>query len=721
MRLDVVERLEDLDAVKIGRKFGPGQSPIDELEHRADVLERYLNAVNKGKAGISEADMLLVRDPFEATIWKVMEQKNAAARNQVANVLLENAKDFGWKQILSDADAQRLGLKPGEYHSTGTKPSLHDHQLKEHEGIVSRLVADADDPSGTRVERWIVDRDVADAMANMSQKKAGMVTMALNNMFRLAVTTFSPVFTLRNMARDFSNAFVNGKYAKAGGLMKFTKDYARAMGSAIVGTYMPNSASGKELRAAIDAGLGFGFGGTLRQFGKAGKVAFPNRFRKGLRLAKTPFDLLEQLNSAVEMAPRLAELRRAKDAGLSLKDAVIAAKNSTIDFDAGGTFAKVISSFVPFLNARVQGKAVFFRALLERPAETLFKSATVSFWPALAAYALNEHFGGGVLDEIPEDVRKQYHTIALGWDTDKNTGERVPKYLAIPRGEAAILTYPIEAVLRDWKKKYPKEHAELMTQWLHDLVSPVEFMDKGELSGGRALSSLAPPWITSIVGAVVGKDIRTGRDIVPMRGKREGSIVNLQDKKNVPPEGEWTDNTSEVWKWIGEKAGVSPLKWSHIARGFLGEYGSNPPIDPVRFFGGIWDKIVMTRGGGGMERKMNVLKQAREEFAKVQDQVKRLYTAGKTGDAQVVADTWTATRDLFKQKLASVVNDPSALIDFENEFDIKVAPFKEKFADPFQRAVGETQREAIMTKAAPSAEPRPGSKEEFLKRLRARR
>lgn len=454
-------------------------------------------------------------------------------------------------------------------------------------------------------------------MENLSVSHGTALVRFLNNVFRMTTTTLSPAFAVRNMYRDFKHAFITGELQK--NPIGFVRDYAGGMVTAFMGTFAKNSESARLLNEAIDAGMGFGFGGTLRSFGKGTGLTFPSTGNKVWKLVTKPFDVVERVNAAIELAPRMAIYKRAKAAGRGVEDAAIMAKTGTIDYNQAGTWGRIANAWVPFLNARIQGKTTFWRAMADRPGQTIAKLTVAEVLPWLATYAINEAYHPQEHDEIPADVKEQYHVLVVGGGKDARTGEAAPTYIPFPKGEMGPVTNVLEYMLSRHKRMDPDAHWDLVQQVLHDFVSPIQFMHEGQGSIAQLAAGLAPPQAVALVEASANFVARQGRALIPRRAIRDGQVVNLQE---VPPAFQYTDETPDVWKWIGRQMGVSPIKLQHIAGGFGGPFGKY--ASPTQFWEYVKRAVVQTRGGAADDRQFEVIEEAQRQLSEAKDEIRRM-------------------------------------------------------------------------------------------------
>ena len=377
---------------------------------------------------------------------------------------------------------------------------------------------------------------------------------------------------------------------------KFSYDWVGGAWEGVKHEFLGKSNLTKEY---IKAGGGFGFTGELRQpKGTLFKKSVP---QKGLTIIKSPFKLIEKISATVELAPRIGTFKRAKKTGYAPKDAVLIARQSTIDFSRGGVYTKVVNQFVPFLNARVQGRVTLAQALKNNPKATLAKTFAGVVAPAAGLYAWNRYYFSDLYDDIPEYIKQNYFTILYDTDKDKK-GRTVPKYFTISKGDVGQMAWnPIEFALDKIQEKNPEAIQEFAINYLSD-VSPVEFARKGKVSLSKMAGSLIPPIAKGFAEDWANLKFYTGTEIVP-----------YYMGKTKPPELQYKENTPQSYQWLGKKLGVSPLRLQNFASNIVAGYGREG-LDPSAMLRGLTGRVVKTRGGAFEQRAWIVIKDIEQGY-----------------------------------------------------------------------------------------------------------
>ena len=167
--------------------------------------------------------------------------------------------------------------------------------------------------------------------------------------FKQLITSWSPMFLIRNFVRDLQDVGLYSKYPES-----FAKMYPAA-----IHQIATNGPIWRQYKALGGAGNSF--------------FDYDQGYRKDSTLArKYTIDKIEALNLSIEQAPRLAEFMATLDSlnrEPTYDDLMTAMYNSadvTVNFGRSGTWGKTInSSFVPFFNPAMQGASRMVRRFTE--------------------------------------------------------------------------------------------------------------------------------------------------------------------------------------------------------------------------------------------------------------------------------------------------------------------------------------------------------------------
>jgi len=512
-----------------------------------------------------------IADPMEATFRKFMRAQELASRNRVASTLIDDPGMAGKFRRVAKS-RREFGILRNQKQN----PMMDSMVNRKTHEIINRF-------RDGHVESYAVPKEMAQAMKQLSPASANRVIQAINGAFRKSATTLYIPFTISNAMRDFIMAYTTSPTYKSHQLGSYILDWNKGFWQGVKHEFGGKSNIAKQY---VKDGGGFGYSGTLRteQGAKQSVFSEPSLKKAGGTLIKSVPELIEKASGAVELAPRLAVYERAKRMGISGEDAALLARRSTVDFNQAGTALRVYNQWVPFLNARVQGKLNLARALRRDPKDTLAKVAMTVALPGAATYAWNRLNFSELYDDIPEYIKQNYFVIVTGTGTDEK-GRTAPRYHVISKGDTGQMAWnPVEYVLDRMWKKDRESATKFLVNFLSD-ISPVEFAREGELSASKALSSTMPPPAKAAVEPLANYSFYQGREVVPkyMEGR-------------VRPGKQAFDSTPRTFKAAGEALGVSPLKIQNVMSNLFAGYGREG-LDPAAMWRGFTGRLTKVKGG----------------------------------------------------------------------------------------------------------------------------
>lgn len=344
--------------------------------------------------------------------------------------------------------------------------------------------------------------------------------------------TAAPEFQLANFARDTYNAFVlsqGGQVPMLDGL-KASRDIFTVS---------------DDMKLFFLNGGGFGL--NTREAGEAIKLEL-ERLRKVngkvnihaiVDGPKKLLELYDKFSQTSELATRIAEFKRMRAKGASLREAAYQANEVSTDFAARGTSAALnfLRMTVPFFGARLQGLGRLGREVNEHPVRLATRALLGITIPTMLLMLANED------DDRYEALSPE--TKSLYWVILDPSGDGVwliPKPFEIG---ALFATMP-EHAWQAWKTGQTK-------QW----VDAVKFALLDTFSLNPLPQLIRPP-----VEVLANYDMFRRGQIVP------------ESLKAVEPREQFNQYTSRSMVSIGQAFGVSPIKLEYLLKGYLGTLGA---------------------------------------------------------------------------------------------------------------------------------------------------
>lgn len=340
-------------------------------------------------------------------------------------------------------------------------------------------------------------------------------------------TGLNPGFAVTNLPRDIAHIWITtSEYSSF--MPKFILQMSRDL-LATVGDAMARKGRWIDY---LDEGGGMYF---LTHQGKTIKTRNP-----ALRKLQ---DVLSYVGETSEIWTRIALRERALRQGKSPKEATWTARNY-LDFSQGGNVSKALDAGIPYLNAGIQGTRGIFRALGDRPADTLWKFAQLG---ALAAglYLANHYAHRKNYARVPDREKVNNFVIMTPYKvTDKNGNERCLYFkIAKDQGQRIVCT-----IFENLMKKYLGEpvDGDQIGQAIQEFIPIIP-------------SQNLPPSIDAMLGYFANKDFWRNEDI--WKGPK------------VTPREEYTVYTHPGLVELGKKTGLSPERIKYVLQQFF-TYGN---------------------------------------------------------------------------------------------------------------------------------------------------
>ncbi|MCE3202465.1 LPD38 domain-containing protein [Paenibacillus sonchi] len=503
--------------------------------------------------------------PIEATIENVAAYVKAAKRNGVMQQYVRNIEQApdafrDWAEIVKQPE------KPSDIKDLilGSSEGLDDLLSRfsdDFDAAMQRTKLDKDNivramVDGEPVHVLIKDKQLLSALTALGPESAGwmlnLVGKITNNM-KLLTTGSNPVFSLtRNLFRDIPQAYIasttrDNPIGFISDLVSAAVDIGGRRGAY---KQFLNAGGGHASSIAADRNL-------LAQSKRAVLPGMNAPVRRNLGRAK---DLYENILNAVEIAPRLAEFKRAYDQTGDLQAALQAAQDITVNFKRRGALSREIDKVFPYFNAAAQGLDKTIRTYKDNPVKALTKSILAITIPTLALYAMN--YNDPAYQRLSRKQKDAFLMIPKG----DGTFFKVAK----PQEQGTIFSDIPERLMRLFAEEDPAAFRDFADRLRTTFTPPGV---QGALKKGSVTDKLLGAAGDTIFGPVA--DLAANKNF-------SGSAIVPAYLKNLSPELQYDAKTTNVAKKIGELTGTSPKQLDYLARqytGFLGQFGQ-PLLSP---------------------------------------------------------------------------------------------------------------------------------------------
>ena len=406
--------------------------------------------------------------------------------------------------------------------------------------------------------------DVLEGLGNAPT--ANLFFRSLRNIYRAGATTLNPEFSVINFIRD--------------GFQALTMTDKQLAVSTRFKAWMKAFKTGDpgEMFTASGASMSSLFGEYMnprtkkldlnRMFGKKHVIRMAMKEKKYAKMmgeiAKSPLDLIRNINERAEMANRLSEfevqlLGKTDPTRADIEAAGQAAADITLDFQRGGTSALSVNQLVPFFNAAFQGADRLARFIKKNPARAFGRIFNYIIAPSLTLHMMNRK------DEEywkkPYQERDRYWHIPIG-DVDFD-GEKEWIKIPKPYGLGAF-SVAVERMLAKF-----------------DGIDPVtgKHGDSGAFEGAAGsvlIDPVRPPYTIPIATPLF--ELVANYSIF-----FEGGIVRTSEQSG-PIHERGAERSSEVAFALGKIMNVEPPKIDYAINGVfagLGKSASDFIISPA--------------------------------------------------------------------------------------------------------------------------------------------
>ncbi|WP_352402859.1 LPD38 domain-containing protein [Pyramidobacter sp.] len=475
----------------------------------------------KQATGVGAADAVIdTKDPFEMMVKNALVFNQLAEKNRAAQALVRAA--------LADPALFADVIEPV--------------QGGERSGDTFTVWFD-----GTR-RAFTGDKKLIDALAAMEQAAGirnpifGSLDRAAQgaaNLLKLGATRANPAFILTNFIRDAMYSSLTNSAEGVRSMPFFGTVKGLLMQTAKDETAKQRIADaldhGLAYSGITELGLNASEKGISKYVGRAihGDRGFLRKFKSWWN------NTIGAFNEMIELAPKFAEYDRLVKEGYPKRYAARMAREVNLDFARGGQWGKVWNRYTAFFNPAVQGTSKLVRTAAAHPGRFAARTAMYVILPSLISW-----MAGRDDDEykrISRNIKDRYWVFKVGGT-----------WLRLPKPElAGLFGSAVERVLD--------------AAFEHD---PMAFRELGRSVWEGFSPNLLPTFAEPILEHRMGKTFFYDSPLIPPQ------------LENLPPELQFTKNTSSMAKFLGKAWGVSPILIDHYVSSYgggVGEYLSKAP------------------------------------------------------------------------------------------------------------------------------------------------
>lgn len=455
-------------------------------------------------------------------------------------------------------------------------------------------------------EVYEVPGDIKQVMDNVNPYQLGVLAKVISfpaRLFRAGTTALSAPFTITNYFRDQASSALYSKDVRA------THDPKNVFSALASAARDFGTESTDPLWKKFEA-----VGGDQTIFDDLRNVADSRSMLRELtqgevgklkNMALHPIRTLEDLNGITERATRFQNyrgmykktLRETGDQKLALRQAILAARQNSADFQRNSAFTRVANLLIPYFNPAVQGSRNVVRSFRDRPVQTTAKSVGFIVLPSIALTAWN--YADAERREAYESINefeKEDNFILVGPNPRQMEDGHWEGVFKIPKPQGyRELTDPARDVAEAFFKGQPVENVgEMFADMMGGLTGPIQTEDLNKFKGSF-IPQVVKPWIQ----LDANRNFYTGKDIVP---------EYMMDETEDPTERAY-EGTSGTARLIAKQLGVSPIQVEQAildTAGSLGRYGLNASDNALATVGGIPREQIGGRSAWGDIKRRTV-------------------------------------------------------------------------------------------------------------------
>lgn len=488
-------------------------------------------------------------------------------------------------------------------------------------------------------EVWKVNKDIANAMKGLSEHNLDIFTRYIGRpatrLLKLGATGLNLPFVGANIVRDQVTGFLNTENA-----MSTSKSFFKAMFEA--GNH------GELYNELVRSGAG----GTSWDIGRGAakdtvdQIVSKRSFGARMKYLLDPVHPIrnagEMLRAAEDFIGRSEEVGRLQQfygnkqaflkAGYSEEEAVAGAarvaREATANFYRRGQVGTIMNSWIPYINAGIQGSRAGIRAFGRDPKLFIGKAGMMVFMPTALTtlWNVSDPERAAIYSQITENEKQRYNIIILpGAHIDANN--RVQGVLKLPwPPEVGQLATPLRRGIEQAYGLKPVQMSEIASA-MFGTVSPA--------NQGNFVSTVTPQVAKPFMELYANKNFYSGAPIIPQ--KYQGVMATAQYQKGK------TTKTADI---IGKATGQSPMKIDYLVGGYGAGVGSEIMGNLDRVLAGLGAIKKDEVGGRSTAQDFSgrfLSAQAGQSDRNLNDAITKAQVKGKTG----TLERNTAAQDLF--------------------------------------------------------------------------
>ena len=610
---DLAKIVAEGDA-KYGERFGALNSYYKNMAQ--DMKDAGLIDDSTLKKYLESDDYVRIQRDMEEL---VNGQYGGSGSRSIGSTSAKQKRTGSTREVVAPTKSLLKRTQQIELEIQRNKASTNIINVLEENGLATRVK----DPKSKNVVSRIVDGkketfevpgDIKKVIENVNPYQLGIIARVVSTpsrLLRAGTTALSAPFALTNYARDQASSAMVSKAARA--THKPTAILS-GLGSAIRDTVdESHNPLWKKFEAFAGDSTVFDELRNAKSSDRMLRELTQGRVGKYKNMVTAPVRTLEDLNGITEKATRFQNfkgvyekvLKETGDEQKAVQQAVLAARQNSVDFGRNSSFTRVMNLVFPYFNASIQGSRTVARSFRDRPVATGIKTGLMgSAVLGITAYNMSDEKRREVYNSI-NDFEKEDNFIIVGPDavqTDSGSWEGVYK-IPKPQGFREIVDPISDMAQAYFNGESVEDTTTMLTDMLSAFTGPIDTSSQTAFIG-----SLTPQAIKPSVELAMNKSLYTGKDIVPQF---------MKDGTDDPTKRAFK-STSGSAQWIADQLGVSPIQVEAFIKGTggsLGLYGLNASDNILAKTGKISEENIGGRSALG-DIKRRTLEASGEKLEK---------------------------------------------------------------------------------------------------------
>jgi hypothetical protein len=545
----------------IKKAVGSQRAIVSPIESIIEHIGQYAKVAKKNEAGQAFLELIQKNQKDLEDVAKILDPDVIALASGLGKIV--DAQILGKDgKVIDQFYVEKVLDEEGMDGVIETFNKLYQFEVQKAQGANKKNIVTVL-KNGEPIKIEIYDQALLNALTQLTyvQEKAwlralGAMTATMKNLTTGLNLSFG---IARNIWRDLVTGYVSSKTMSANPAMyfKYMFDLVGAVGDMLAEPIGKKVKTGRFAEFLSKAAKHYesyqNMGGGAFASPISSDVRQLERAKQDILDEKNLWDMfinfLEVTNNTLETAPRLAEYKRVvKKEGDTYKGrskAIYEANDLTVNFSRFGEDVKAIDSFVPFLNAAMQGIDKVIRTYKDQPTKAILKSIYAVTIPSIILYILNHRD-----DDIEEaykmlnDYTKDNY-FCIGYHDSEGV-----KFLKIPKPrEIGMFGALAERLLRLWSDKDPDAFKNFSNDMMQNWYPPDPVTDNILFPAFRSFK-LGQNW-------------------------RYTDLENYAEQQ-VSPQYRYDESTSGIAKFVGGKLNISPKRLDDFFKSYFGglaQYG----------------------------------------------------------------------------------------------------------------------------------------------------